>query len=178
MEWDFRHLADFQRAAVDVRLNGRHIEDRHGDLGIRGLGSELVVCIPETLANRVHPNECTGTEKVLSLQAAGSHWVLLRPDAIGVLGQKLGGSELVTGVAPSRWLCISEIGGATGGHGGDLGSILYMRLTSRATGGVCTSASRIVGGCREGCLKSLTAHKRRLEICKTNYDYSKTGQNN
>ena len=78
-------------AAVDVGLNRGDIEDGNGNLGIRRLGSELVVRIPESLSYRVDADEGARGQEVLAFQAAGAHGILLRPDAVRVLRQELAG---------------------------------------------------------------------------------------
>lgn len=90
------------------------VEDGYGYLGIRGLGAELEVRVSQALADRVHTNESAGREEVLALQAALAHRVLLRPHGVGVLGEKLGGRQLVARVASRRALRAVKLGGA--GH--------------------------------------------------------------
>jgi hypothetical protein len=109
-------LSDLQRATVDIRLNRADVEDRDGDLGVRGLRSELEVGVTHRLANGIHTNEGTSREEVLALEGPSAHRVLLSPDAVRVLREELCGSELVTGVAASRGLSVTELCRALVGH--------------------------------------------------------------
>jgi len=139
------HLRDLHVSAVAVGLNGgvKEHADRH--LGVRRLAAQLLVRVSQTLTHRVHANKGAGGQEVLALQAAGAHGVLLRPDAVRVLGKQLTGSELVTRVAARGGLRISEIGGARGGLEG-LGRVLHGHLASRARHRRRAGRHRVIGG--------------------------------
>ena len=61
-------LRNLQGATVHVGLDGRHVEDSHGHLGVRGLRPELVVGIPQALSHRIDTDQGTSGEEVLALQ--------------------------------------------------------------------------------------------------------------
>jgi len=105
-------LPDLQRATVDVGLNRGIVERRDGHLGVRRLRAELVVGVPESLAHRVDADEGTRRQEVLALQAARAHGILLRPDAVGVLGKEFAGRQLVARIAARGGLGVSEVGRA------------------------------------------------------------------
>ena len=107
-------LVDLQVTVARVGLYRAVVKDGHGHLGIRGLGAELEVRVSQALADRVHANQGAGREEVLALQATLAHRVLLRPHGVGVLGEKLGGRQLVARVASRRALRAVKLGGA--GH--------------------------------------------------------------
>ena len=75
-----KELRDLQAAAVDVRLNRALVEHADSHLGIRRLRAHLVVGVTQALSNRVHANERTCTQEVLTLEGASAHRVLLRPN--------------------------------------------------------------------------------------------------
>ena len=56
----FQHmfLADLERTAVHIGLDRGNIKDGYRDLGIRRLATELVVGVPESLADGVYTDEC------------------------------------------------------------------------------------------------------------------------
>lgn len=107
-------LVDLQVTVARVGLYGAVVENGHGHLGIRGLRAELEVRVSQALAYCVHANQGAGREEVLALQAALAHRVLLRPHGVGVLGEKLGGRQLIARVASRRALRAVKLGGS--GH--------------------------------------------------------------
>ena len=159
------YLGDLQRAAVHVGLDRGNIENGNGHLGVRRLGSELVVGIPESLPDGVDTNEGAGGQEVLALQAAGAHGVLLRPDAVGVLREELTGSELVARVASRGGLGVSKVGGARGALE-SLGRILHGGLTSRARPCRATGRGGIIGCGGQGgsSLKSLVTTRKQIGL--------------
>ena len=154
-----RYLRDLQRPAVDIRLDSRHIEHGHGHLGVGWLRPELVVRIPQTLAHSVDTDQGTSAQEVLALQRTSSHRVLLCPDTITVLGQQLGGSQLITRVAASGLLCVAEVCRARRRSGDRIPSVLHCRLAYTARGRVSTRLCGIVGRCGQSRLKSLVTTK-------------------
>jgi hypothetical protein len=138
-------LSNFQRAAVGVGLNGALVEHRHGHLGVRGLRAQLVVGVTHALANSVNTNQSAGAQEVLALQGARAHGVLLGPHAVLVLGEELGGGQLVPRVASLGGLGISEGGRALiptqrGGTSRNIGVAHHCRAV------VCAAATGEVRG--------------------------------
>ena len=97
---------------ADIRRDRGLIKDAHRNLRARGLGSHLKVGIAHALSNSVDTNQGTSTQKVLALQRARSHRVLLRPDTVHVFREELRWGELITRVASSRLLGGTKLGRA------------------------------------------------------------------
>ncbi len=141
-------LLNLQGTAIHIGLDRRHIEDRHGHLGIRRLRAELVVGIAQALADRIHTDQGAGAQEVLALQAARAHRVLLCPQAVLILRQQLARGQLVARVAASGRLGIAKVGRARLGGRHNLGRLLHSGLTGLTRHIIATSGHRVVRGAR------------------------------
>ena len=86
-----RPRPQFKRRSHEVGLDCGLVPGSNAELGVRGLGPDLKIRVPEGLANRVDADVVTSLQKIHIGKLSFSGGVELRPLAVAVPRQKFRG---------------------------------------------------------------------------------------